>query len=106
MMTMMTPRASFVFQRAERPKHQLHHDIFVVLVVPTCHHHRLEGQHFVRGRGDKNLGAQRYFFAFNDGLNPFFCRGVLHPTLRPRNIGVYRKGLARVSAKRVLIPYW
>ena len=34
--TMRTPRASLIFQWAERPKHQLHHGVFVVLVVPTC----------------------------------------------------------------------
>jgi len=98
MMTTMIPRASLVFKRAEHPKHQLHYDIFVVLVIPTCHRHRLEGPHFVRGQGDKNLGAQHDFFAFNDGLNPIFCRGVLHPTLRPRNIDMYQKGLAQVPA--------
>ena len=37
--TTMTPRASLVFWRAEHPKHQLHHVVFIVLVVPTCLHH-------------------------------------------------------------------
>ena len=36
--TTTTPRASLVFQRAERPKHRLRHNIFVMLVVPTCLH--------------------------------------------------------------------
>ena len=40
MTTTMTPQASLIFRRAEHPKHQLHHDVFVVLVVPTCLHLR------------------------------------------------------------------
>ena len=96
MMTTMTPRASLVFKWAEHPKHQLHYDIFVVLVIPTCHRHRLEGPHFVRGQGDKNLGAQHYFFAFNDGLHPIFRLGVLYPPEQPGGIGVCRQSLAQV----------
>ena len=38
--TTTTSRASLIFRRAEHPKHQLHHDVFVVLVVPNCLRHR------------------------------------------------------------------
>ena len=37
------------------------------------------------------MGAQRYFFAFNVGRNPIFCRGVLYPPERPGGIGCVDK---------------
>ena len=56
--TTMTPQASLVFWWAECPKHQLHHDIFVVLVFPTrlrhrrrrCHPPKMRRRHLILHR--------------------------------------------------------
>jgi hypothetical protein len=42
------------------------------------------------------MGAHHYFPAFNDGIYLILRHGVLHPTLRPGDIGVYQQGLAQV----------